>query len=88
VYDGITYLPGRFSPDINPMTLKHKGDLDMLKCIFTPKMKLLVMDEICIANEKKYENSSQGQKSKSNVTIFELLLPVFALTVSLLVLVQ
>jgi len=27
--------------DINPMTLKLEGDLDILKMYFTPKMKLL-----------------------------------------------
>jgi len=64
--------------DINPMTLKLEGDLDILKMYLHIKnevarlrhSKLLMVDEIYMANEKKYENSSQGQSSRSNVTNF------------------
>jgi len=67
--------------DINPMTLKLEGDLDILKVYFYAEnevaglrhSKLLIMDEICMAN-KKYENSCQGQRSRSNVTNFQPLL--------------
>jgi len=45
VSEGSTYLrTAAFSPcdlDINPMTLKLERDLDILKCTFTLKMKLL-----------------------------------------------
>jgi len=68
--------------DINPMTLKLEGDLDILEmCIRTENEfarlrhpKLLTVDEICMVNEK-YENSSQGQRSRSDVTNF---LPLLA----------
>jgi len=36
------------------------------------------MDEICMANEEKYKNSSQGQNSRSNVTNYQ---PFLAFTV-------
>jgi len=70
------------SSDINPMTLKLEGHLDILKMYLHTEnevatlrhSKLLVVDEICMVNEK-YENSSQGQRSKSDVINFQ---PVLA----------
>jgi len=64
------------------MTLKREGDLDILKMylytenefVMLRHSKLLIEDDICMVNEKEYENSSQGQRSRSNVTILEPLL--------------
>jgi len=61
--------------DINPMTLKLEGDLDILIMYLHTENELarlrhsilLTGDEICTAN-KKYENNCQGQRSRSNVT--------------------
>jgi len=55
----------------NQMSLKLKGDLDILKMYLYIENKvatlrhsiLLIMDEICMANEK-YENSSQDGQSQ------------------------
>jgi len=69
--------------DINPMTLKLEGDLDILK------MYLHTEDEVAMLRHsklnkrwhvhspwqmKKYENSSQSQRSRSNVTNLQSLL--------------
>jgi len=55
--------------DLEPMTLKLNHDLDILK------MYLQTENEVArsshskyIARIEKYENSSQGQRSRSNVT--------------------
>jgi len=61
------------------MTLKLGGVLDILKMYYHTEnevarlrhSKLLTVDEICVANEKKYENSS---RCKVNVTNFQPLL--------------
>jgi len=55
--------------DINPMTLKFEGDLDIVKMYLHTEnevarlrhLKLLTVDEISMVNEKKNLNSSQGQ---------------------------
>jgi len=52
--------------DINPMTLKLRGDRDFLKMYLHTEnevaklrhSKLLTVDETCMANESKYEISS------------------------------
>jgi len=74
---------GRFfaavAAHINPMTLKLEGDLDILKMYLHTEneaamlrhSKLLTAYEICMVN---YVNSSQGQRSRSNVTNFQSLL--------------
>jgi len=64
--------------DINPMTLKVDGGLDILKMyLHTENCQVLMIDEIHMAitsEMKKYENSLQGQRSRSHVTNFQLLL--------------
>jgi len=71
--------------DINPVSLKHEVDLDVLKmCLYTENemamlraSKLLMLDDICVAitsDMKKYENNDQGQRSSSNFTNFQSLL--------------
>jgi len=63
---------------INPMTLKLQGDLEVLKMHLGTKnevamlrhSKLLLEDDTCVANGRKYENGSQDQRSRSDVTNF------------------
>jgi len=58
--------------DINPMALKLKGNLDILKMYLHTKnvvarsrySKLLTVDGVCMVNEK-YANNSQGQSHMS-----------------------
>jgi len=64
--------------DINPMTLKLEGDLDILKMYLHTEnevaRKLLTVEWYMYGKWKKYENSSQGQRWRSNVTNFQSLL--------------
>jgi len=74
---------GRFFVVVT-LTLKLEGALDILKMYLYTKYevarlrhsKLLTVDKVSTANTKKYENSSQSQMSRSNVTNIEAL-PAF-----------
>jgi len=54
--------------DLNSMTLKLEGDLDILKCTFTPKMDLPGLLSVFMVSEN-YLNSCQGQRSRSKAKV-------------------
>jgi len=61
--------------DLGAMTLKLNRDIDILKMYLQLKMKLLgqAIRKI-MSGLEKYKNSSQGQRSRSNVINFQQLL--------------
>jgi len=64
------------------MTLKLEGDLGILKMYFHTENEVARLRhvDLCMVLQvklKKYENNSQGQKSRSNVINFQ---PVLAFT--------
>jgi len=79
---GANTCAAAFLLDINPITLKVESDLYILKMYYNAEnevarlrhSKLVAVDEICMVNEKKYLNSSPGQKPRSSVTNFQPLL--------------